>query len=46
MLRTPKHVTASGRLRRPYLLSRGYGDTGFGGLDTEPTPDNTEPEET
>lgn len=26
-------------------VTGGYGDTGFGALDTEPTPDNTEPEE-
>ena len=26
-------------------VSGGYGDTGFGGLDTEQVPDNTEPEE-
>jgi hypothetical protein len=24
-------------------VTGGYGDTGFGALDTEPTPDNTEP---
>ncbi len=24
-------------------VTGGYGDTGFGGLDTEPVPDNTEP---
>ncbi len=26
-------------------VTGGYGDTGFGALDTEPVPDNTEPEE-
>ena len=26
-------------------VTGGYGDTGFGALDTEPTPDNTEPDE-
>lgn len=26
-------------------ISGGYGDTGFGALDTEPIPDNTEPTE-
>lgn len=26
-------------------VSGGYGDTGFGALDTEPLPDNTEPRE-
>jgi hypothetical protein len=26
-------------------VTGGYGDTGFGALDTEPIPDNTEPEE-
>ena len=26
-------------------VTGGYGDTGFGSLDTEPLPDNTEPEE-
>jgi hypothetical protein len=26
-------------------VTGGYGDTGFGGLDTEPLPDNTEPDE-
>ena len=26
-------------------VSGGYGDTGFGGLDVEPTPDNVEPTE-
>ena len=26
-------------------ITGGYGDTGFGALDTEPIPDNTEPKE-
>ncbi|HKG25636.1 MAG TPA: hypothetical protein VKB09_08295 [Thermomicrobiales bacterium] len=26
-------------------VTGGYGDTGFGALDTEPLPDNTEPKE-
>ena len=26
-------------------VTGGYGDTGFGALDTEPLPDNTEPDE-
>ena len=26
-------------------ITGGYGDTGFGALDTEPIPDNTEPDE-
>lgn len=26
-------------------VTGGYGDTGFGALDTEPIPDNTEPKE-
>jgi hypothetical protein len=26
-------------------VTGGYGDTGFGSLDTEPMPDNTEPDE-
>jgi hypothetical protein len=26
-------------------VTGGYGGTGFGALDTEPIPDNTEPEE-
>jgi hypothetical protein len=26
-------------------VTGGYGDTGFGALDTEPIPDNTEPDE-
>jgi hypothetical protein len=26
-------------------VTGGYGDTGFGALDTKPIPDNTEPEE-
>ena len=26
-------------------VTGGYGDTGFGALDTEPVPDNTEPDE-
>ena len=26
-------------------VTGGYGDTGFGALDTEPIPDNTEPED-